>query len=124
MVVVAGLVSVTMIYLFTYSAQGWIEYLEGRRGELASIREAFYDLLERFNIKRRYVDKLSSSPTKDDLYQELNEANARLLHSEGETQKVKAIMSAQCNATICSYTQSFRKTAAHVFRALLGHACQ
>lgn len=51
------LVSVTMIYLFTYSAQGWIEYLEGRRSELASLREAFYGLLERFNIKRRYVDE-------------------------------------------------------------------
>ena len=63
-------------------------------------------------VKRRYVEKLSSSPTKDDLYQELNEANARLLHSEGETQKVKAIMSAKCNATICSYTQSFRDAAA------------
>ena len=62
-------------------------------------------------VKRRLVDTLLSSPTKDDLYLELNEANAKLLQSEGETQKVKAIMSAKCNATISTYMQNFRAAA-------------
>ena len=46
-------------------------------------------------VKRRLVDAIRSSPTKNDLYMELNDANAKLLHSEGETQRVKAIMSAK-----------------------------
>ena len=60
---------------------------------------------------RRLVDVVRSSPTKDDLYQELTEINAKLLNSEGETQRVKAVMSAKCNATISSYVQQFRVAA-------------
>ena len=62
-------------------------------------------------VKRRLVDTVRSSPTKDDLYTELNDANAKLLQSEGETQRVKAIMSAKCNATISTYMQQFRVAA-------------
>ena len=62
-------------------------------------------------VKRRLVEVLRLSPTKDELYQELTEVNAKLLNSEGETQKVKAIMSAKCNATISTLMQGFRAAA-------------
>ena len=61
--------------------------------------------------KRRYVETLNQSPSKDQLWTELQELNARLIASEQETQRVKAVMSKQCASTLQIQMGQFRVAA-------------
>ena len=61
--------------------------------------------------KRRYVETLQLSPSKDQLWTELQELNARLIASEQETQRVKAVMSRQCASTLQIQMGQFRVAA-------------
>lgn len=51
------LVSVSMIYLFTFAIQGALDYVNMHNREVMEIRNSFYRLLTEFNVKQYFVDE-------------------------------------------------------------------
>lgn len=50
-------VSISMIYLFTYAAQGIVDYLEAHANDLESVKIAFYETLNRFKLESYFLDE-------------------------------------------------------------------
>lgn len=51
------IISVGLIYLFSYAVQGSIDFLENHNEEISGVRDSFYALLGEFNVKRYFIDE-------------------------------------------------------------------